>query len=129
MKVNRQHFLAFLEQGYPVSQLIDRATGRSTALALKLVVAAIENPGKELTVEDHHPTRYSHESVLKKAREIAHFLGLHGWEWNSANLTVVNNITEEVVLAPESGAVGVKCPGMGCRCEVASPTCRRFPKR
>lgn len=100
MNVNREFLLQRAALGYPLRALVGRATGRTTAIALRLVLTAIQQPGVELTAEDHHPTRERHRAVFDMARRIADTLGLHGWVWNSSKLTVLNNVTEVLVDEP-----------------------------
>jgi len=60
----------------------NRQTGRSTALALYYIARAIENPGSEIVVRDHHDSDAAHELLRDRIREIIHKLGLQGFTFS-----------------------------------------------
>lgn len=66
-----------------------RGTGRTTAIALKLLAAAIENPGRFILVEDHHGTPEANKMLLAKMENMAFDLGLKHLEFNKSSPTVV----------------------------------------
>jgi hypothetical protein len=53
-----------------------RCTGRSTAIALKLIAWCIENPGLERLVLDHHGTLDADRVLLRMVEEIITSLDL-----------------------------------------------------
>lgn len=50
--------------------------GRTTVLALKYIVKALENPNVEIEVRDHHSTEHCHASLVKDIHDMATELGL-----------------------------------------------------
>lgn len=56
------------EGGYAAQSA--RQTGRSTAIALRLIAHAIENPGKTITIADHHPTKEASAYLAARMRDM-----------------------------------------------------------
>lgn len=60
--------------GHPLYECVNRATGRSTALVLRGLVAALSHPGTPVYVQDHHgghkPSRMVADNLLHLARGI-----------------------------------------------------------
>lgn len=54
----------------------DRGTGRTTALALDVLACAIQQPGKTVKAQDHHPTPEADRELLRIAKDMASRLGL-----------------------------------------------------
>ncbi|AUO78195.1 hypothetical protein RsoPWF2_32 [Ralstonia phage vRsoP-WF2] len=73
----------------------ERATGRSTAIALSLLGKAIANPGVAVQIREHHGTRPADESLMRLMRDMVFRLGLKGMTF-SQNLTVTFNLWEPV---------------------------------
>ena len=67
---------------------VERCTGRTTVLALRIIADAISNPHVEQTVRDHHPTTFSHQSLVKKVHDMTQALGLQHFKCNPSRLTV-----------------------------------------
>lgn len=54
----------------------ERRTGRSTALALKYIAEAIENPRQPVQIRDHHDVLRAHRDLFERVREMVRQLGL-----------------------------------------------------
>jgi hypothetical protein len=48
-----------------------RRTGKSTAIALRILAEAIDNPNKWVPVVDHHDKRSSHMALLDKVQKLS----------------------------------------------------------
>ena len=83
MKLNPLHTPEMLDQAVrSTGQYFcqDRRTGRSTALALEYIAAAIRNPHHIILIEDHHPTHLAGVELRHKAQAMVNALGLeHIW--------------------------------------------------
>lgn len=66
----------------------ERATGRTTLLALKAIVAALESPHKVIHVRDHHDTMNSHKELIRLIHDLTRMLGLVGFHCSPSMLTV-----------------------------------------
>jgi hypothetical protein len=53
-------------------QEVDRGTGRTTALYMKAITEALENPGKSVEFIDHHPHRW--DSAQHHASNLMHII-------------------------------------------------------
>lgn len=103
MIVNRVLLQRMIEQGHPLANLGGRCTGRSTALALRLLADAIDNPGQKITARDHDtggkypgPTHQQNTHLLRMAADMANTLGLEKMTFSASYLTVVSNFAEEL---------------------------------
>ena len=67
---------------------IERKTGRSTIIALSIIVKALENPHTPIPVRDHHPTQHSHVELVKTIHDMLIKLGLTGFHCSPSRLTV-----------------------------------------
>jgi len=94
-RVNTEIFRRMLPMVPTVAELFNRATFRSTQLALLTIVEAIENPGKAIPVVDHHGTRMANDHLMRMVMRIANALEFgKDWEFNAAKLTVTNRAVE-----------------------------------
>ena len=77
-------------------ELTTRSSGRTTALYMKAITEALENPGKSVEFKDHYPHNWNaakqHEDALKS---ILHKLNL--------NITVQTNERAQVYLYNQFG--------------------------
>ena len=102
--VNRDVIRRLLENGEPLKSARNRAVGRTTAIALRALAEAIENPGKAIKVDDHSiedsrysgPTHHQNVSVLRMVADMGAKLGLEKMEYNSSYLTVTSKFSEEL---------------------------------
>ena len=53
-----------------------RATGRTTAIALRTLAAAIENPHQWVEIVDHHPTRLAAGYLRRRMQDMVGILHL-----------------------------------------------------
>ena len=67
---------------------IERKTGRSTIIALSIIVKALENPHTPIPVRDHHPTQHSHIELEKNIHDMRNKLGLQHFHCSQSRLTV-----------------------------------------
>ena len=67
---------------------IERKTGRSTIIALSIIVKALENPHTPIPVRDHHPTQHSHVELVKTIHDMCDKLGLQHFHCSPSRLTV-----------------------------------------
>lgn len=74
----------------------DRCTGKSTALALKYIADAIENPNKRIVVKDHYGTQEADRYLLRKAQEVVEMLDLKEIKFNTVNNTILFNLYSDV---------------------------------
>lgn len=81
-----------LRQNYQKQTGIDfpkeRRSGRSTAIALKTIADAIENPGRDIFVTDHLKTRYSKHHLLDTIINIIRQLKLEAFCYSKLDLTI-----------------------------------------
>ena len=56
-----------------------RRTGRSTALALRLISESIKRPGEWLSIKDHHDSRMADHHLRQMIQDIVLKLGLEGF--------------------------------------------------
>lgn len=66
---------SLIDQGMSLQDIMTRGTGRSTAIALKLMAAAINNPGVMIQVKDHHGTLMADKHLFNKIQAMCHDLG------------------------------------------------------
>ncbi len=64
----------------------ERRTGRSTALALYYISRAIENPGTEIVVRDHHDSYAADVCLRNRVREMIHKLNLQGFTCSQTSI-------------------------------------------
>lgn len=76
IKVNRSLLAWALKEGQPLAGLAGRATGRSTAQALRLIAEAIEHPGEWVLCLDHHASAKANFSLQALAIELKTRVGL-----------------------------------------------------
>lgn len=62
------------EGGYAAEA--ERFTGRSTAIALRLIANAIDLPGKAISISDHHFSRQADACLAAMMRDMIQQLGL-----------------------------------------------------
>lgn len=86
----------FTEQ--EVRMLEGRALGQSTALALKYIAEAMQNPHQKVKVRDHlQPTNYAADRrLLEKVMGIADTLGLDWLRFNRVYNTISYHPTVEL---------------------------------
>lgn len=65
-----------------------RQTGRSTALALKALGEALQNPGYSIYIKDHHNTQHAHRELLNLCKQMAEKLNLKYIEFNLSNTSI-----------------------------------------
>lgn len=66
-----------------------RATGRSTGLALKYIAEAYNNIGQPVKIVDHHLSQNANKNLMALVRDMISALGLSGWtfDWVNVQLT------------------------------------------
>jgi hypothetical protein len=67
----------------------DRRTGRSTAIALRTITWAIENPDQPISIRDHHPTIKAHQFLARMIADMIQKLELQHLTINRAKLTLI----------------------------------------
>ena len=67
---------------------IERKTGRSTIIALSIIVKALENPHTPIPVRDHLDVRLAHIEMVKTVRDMCDKLGLQHIHCSQSRLTV-----------------------------------------
>jgi hypothetical protein len=65
-----------------------RRTGKSTRLALRTLLEALESPGKAIPVKDHFGSRQTDKMLFESIQDMAKRLDLEYLEFNRSNLTV-----------------------------------------
>lgn len=73
MRINRVLLKRFIEQ-YGGDQ--DRCTGRTLGIAFAALGDAMKNPGLEVVLKDHHPSREADKNLAGEVEGIIHVLGL-----------------------------------------------------
>lgn len=68
---------------------VSRCTGRSTALALRLIAEAIENPGKAVPLRDHHNTTPAHDHFCRLVHAMTGMLRLQHMHVHSEQRVLV----------------------------------------
>lgn len=101
--VNREYMADGLSRGLPVKALLDRATGRTTALALSYLSAALKTPGVAIKVKDHATEEgrtwsQNDKYLVKRIAEIGNLLGLQKMKYDDQYCTVTSNFAEQVEL-------------------------------
>jgi hypothetical protein len=69
MLVNRLVMQRMLQEGMPLAQGVNRATGRTTAIILHSIAQAINDPGEWVRVTDHE---HGHNDTTCGRAELAH---------------------------------------------------------
>ena len=99
LKVNKlvglENTLELINQGVSKSELINRQTGKSTALALKYISLAISQPDKWIQIRDHIGTRASNRHLFAMTREIVYKLELKCIIFNECSNQIKFNLYEE----------------------------------
>jgi hypothetical protein len=85
----RKWLEAFLEQGYSLSEITTRQTGRSTVQALRGIAWVIEHPGKVLGIQDHFGSTSADRNLMHMMRGMVGELGLKHIHFNNADITAV----------------------------------------
>ena len=97
MKVNKliglEKTLDFIEKGCSFD--IVRGTGRSTALALKIIGAAMSDPGDWYKIKDHHDTMCADRALLDTIQDIIDKLNFECFEFRVLPLSIRFNLFEE----------------------------------
>jgi len=77
-KLHPLHTVEFIAEQLRCNGSFDteRCTGRTTAQALKALAHAIESPGVEIPLRDHHDSTGAHANLRDAVRRIADALGL-----------------------------------------------------
>jgi len=65
-----------------------RATGRSTVLIMKFISEAMSNPGQDILLEDHYPSREATRHLAYALMDIVTKLGFQGFEFKLNNLSI-----------------------------------------
>ena len=82
-KFNRRALIEIIENGYynKIDHLKDRRTGKTTAIALRTIANAIDNPGMKIPVRNHPPTDNlsGNNDLMKKISKIVEMLELTGF--------------------------------------------------
>lgn len=78
-----------INNGYSFISIECRGTGRSTVQALKGIAWLIENPGKELKVEDHHGTAAANRNLLGMMRNMVVRMELKHIHFNLGDNTAI----------------------------------------
>lgn len=65
----------------------ERCTGRTTALALKLLAEAISKPHERLIIRDHEPTAVAAKHLRTRMQDIAERLGLEHMQFTDTSVT------------------------------------------
>lgn len=68
---------------YRIPHLVDRATGRTTGIALGFMSKAIKEPGHWIMLEDHVDSFEARRILLRKVQEIVERLGLDWFQFSS----------------------------------------------
>ena len=76
-------FLALIGEKYT-----DRRTGRSTALAFRIISDAILNPNMPIRIIDHHGTHQADRMLANMIMDVIEKTGLQYLTINGANLTL-----------------------------------------
>lgn len=75
-------------------KLLDRRTGKSTALALRYIADAIENPSKPIKIIDHTDIHTANVLLFNNIVTMLNDLNLQYIEFNNKNLTITFNLYE-----------------------------------
>lgn len=86
MRVNRDIVRMMLDNGTPLKYGVDRAVGRTTALALRALADAIDNPGKEIRPTDHYRSFSADRNLLRVCAGMVEKLGLQKFTINQQTL-------------------------------------------
>ena len=86
MRFNRTLLDQVLKRGDPIAVAVDRQTGRSTAQALRFLAFAIDNPGTQVQVRDHHGTLQADSELTMVCRSIVKDLRLTGFTFTKTTL-------------------------------------------
>ena len=73
----------------------DRQTGKSTGQALQTIGTAMLFPGEEICVDDHFGTHNANKNQFEIARRIVNTLGLEGFRFHTARLTINYDLERE----------------------------------
>lgn len=65
-----------------------RGSGLTTATALYLLAECVANPGMQINVEDHYPTKWAHVDLIRRIREIASACSITDIEYDSHRLWI-----------------------------------------
>lgn len=84
------HSADFIERyrDFAGEPLQERRTGRSTALALKYIAEAIQNPRKPVQIKDHHDSALAHRRLFQVTREMVKRLDLQNMVFHEFRGTV-----------------------------------------
>jgi hypothetical protein len=63
-----------------------RGTGRTTALALQYIAAAISNPFCSILIRDHHGSTQSDRMLVHVCRQMVHTLGLYEFHFTEGTI-------------------------------------------
>ena len=80
---------SFLEQGYQLSVVRSRRTGKSTVQALTYIAKAISNPGKHIEVSDHFGTPEATRNLLWVMCSMVDVLGLQHIHFDKAAQSII----------------------------------------
>ena len=72
-----------------------RCTGRSTGLALMYISNAIQNPGKDVYIRDHHGTPQADDFLFGTVRDMVSRLGLECMVFSKRSYTIRFDLYEE----------------------------------
>lgn len=64
----------------------DRRRGRSTAIALETIAAAIRSPGNDVKIIDHWDNRQSNRYLMETIADVINKLGLKGFSLEKSEL-------------------------------------------
>lgn len=92
----------------------ERFTGRSTALALRVIAEAIENPGKKVLIRDHVNLHRANNHLRGTVQEFVRKLGLRHFVFTEDTIKFGHELADEV--APiRGGHARVNCPCPACK--------------
>ena len=95
-RVNRELLREVIDRGDPLTNVLNRCTGTTTAIALRTLAQAIEQPGKAHKIADHEQTQLAHRYLQHQMMCIVDELGLKGFTFNIAACIVTCNFSEEI---------------------------------
>lgn len=94
MRINREHLALRLSTGLTLAGCAERATGRSTVLALRAIADAIEKAGEKVDVRDHHGTATADEHLMHMVQGMVEKLGLRDFRFSTSGRLVACTFVE-----------------------------------
>lgn len=82
LKFRKKMIKHYLDAGINLNSIEHRMSGRSTAIALKIISEALSNPDKEIQIRDHHFGEKADFHLHEMIYDICEKLNFEGFAFN-----------------------------------------------